>query len=490
MRKKLASVALLLCAGMGWRSPMPLAAEASLRYTVELEGLQEAAQRLELRAPGWRLLALERGVGLEPGFLALGLECPWGAAGPLAPRGLLRALADPLGYSPASGVFSEPAGFRLEGALQAAPRRGLWLEPLPGRLGLFLVRRPAERADELGAELLGGGPLGLVQAGASVAFRWSGPGRSAGPRPSPPVRAEAQALAVLSHPEADSRVSPLASGPPASCPPDWQQDRSLFPGGGLLHLGGALRLETGEGRLACCLLAAASGGQRVPAGLLGLWRLEAEGRCWNAQALLGACSEDYRVPQGESYAGAWAAGLRLEVRPRPSLRLEADWRRRIDWPPAAPEGGLPGTQQGGLSARLAVPLRAGGRLEARAAAEARSKYATDGGVEGSAATDLGLRLDGPAGGLALELRGDWGEGEAGLRGQLCGERGGVRLLVGAAGQPDAAWRPFGSLELAGEGFRFWLRAGGGDSGREILLGWSAVQALSKSPMVRISRCRR
>ncbi len=481
MRKKLAAVALLLCGGAASRGLMQSAAQGSLRYTVELEGLREAAQRLELRAPGWRLLALERGIGLDPHFLAFGLECPWFAAGPLAPRGLLRALADPLGYSPASGVFSEPAGYRLEGALQGASRRGLWLEPLPGRLGLFLVRRPPQEAGAWGAGLLDGGPLGLVQAGGAATLLWDG--LAAG-------LVEAQMLALLSRPEPDWRCeSPISS--------EWFFEHPPFPGGSLLHLGGALRLEAGGGRLACCLMAAASGGQRVPAGLLGLWRLEAEGRGWNAQALLGACSEEYRLPQGEPYPGAWAAGLRLEVRPKPALRLEANWRRRIDWPPAAPEGGLPGTQEGGLSARLAVPLRAGGRLEARAAAEARAKYAADGGVEGSAAADLGLELRGAPGSLAVELSGDWGVGGGGLRGQLCGERGRVRLLVGASGQAaagraasGACWRPFGRLELAGEAFRFWLSAGAGDGSREISLGWSAVQALSKSPTARISRSRR
>jgi hypothetical protein len=269
-------------------------------------------------------------------------------------------------------------------------------------------------------------------------------------------------------------------------------ERQPYPGGNLLHMGGGLRLETGGGRLACCLQAAASGGPRVPAGLLGLWRLEAEGGAWKAQGLLGACSEEYRLPQGERYPVAWAAGLRLEVQPRPAMRLAGSWQRRIDRPPAAPEGNLPGTEQGELSARLTVPLQAGGRLEARAAAGARAKYAAGGGVERSAAGGLDLELVGDPGRLGLELRGDWKEDGAGLRGQLGAERRGVRVQVGAAGQAasGACWRPFGRLELAGRGFRFWFSAGGGDTGREVSLGWSASQALPKSPTARTSRSRR
>ena len=487
MRKKLAAVALLLCAGTTVRSPMPLAAQGSLRYTVELEGLRETAQRLELRAPGWRLLALERGAGLDPDFLAFGLECPWAAAGPLAPRGLLRALSDPLGYSPASGVFSEPAGFRLEGSLQGTSRRGLWLEPWPGRLGLFLVRRPPGQAEDGGAGLSNGGSPGRVQAGGSVTFRWPGPGA---------VRAEAQVLALLSRPEPDWRSeSPISPSSDASS--EWFFEQPPFPGGSLLHLGGVLRLDVDGGRLACYLLAAASGGQRVPAGLLGLGRLEAQGGCWNAQGLLGACSRDYHLPQGEPYSGAWAAGARLEVQPRPALRLAGSWQRRVEWPPAAPEGYLPGTREGELSARLAFPLRAGGRLEVRAAAEAGAQYATDGQTEQSAGAGLDLELLGNPGRVELQLRGERKEDGAKLRGQLCGERGAVRVQVGAAGPPGGGqeasgfcWRPFGRLELSGKGFRFWFSAGKGESGREISLGWSAVQALPKSPTVRISRCRR
>jgi hypothetical protein len=235
----------------------------------------------------------------------------------------------------------------------------------------------------------------------------------------------------------------------------------------------------------------------VPAGLLGLCRLAAEGGRWNAQALLGACSPDYRLPQGEPYAGAWAAGLRLEARPRPALRLAAGWQRRVDRPPAEPEGHLPGTEKGELNARLTVPFRAGGRLELRAAADARVKYAVDGAAEPSAGAGLGLELRGNPGALDLELQGDWKEDGPGLRGLLSAERGGVRVEVGANGQPAAGraatgscWRPFGRLELAGKGFRFWFSAGGGDAGREISLGWSTVQALPKSPTVRTSRRRR
>jgi hypothetical protein len=306
---------------------------------------------------------------------------------------------------------------------------------------------------------------------------------------------EVQALAMLSRPEADEPVSPDPSsgtGTPDSSS-EWCHERPPFPGGSLLHLGTSLRMDAGGGRLACSILGAASGGQRVPPGLAALWRLEARGEAWNVSGLLGACTEEYRLPQGELYPGAWEAGLGLELRPRPALRLAGSWQRRVDRPPAAPEGCLPGTEQGELSVRLSTPLRAGGRLEARADAKARVTYAADGGVEGSAAGELGLLLRGNPGRLEVELRADWkGEG-IGLRGQLCGERRGVRLQAGTAVRPAASgacWRPFGRLELAGKDFFFWCSAGGGDAGREVSLGWSAAQPLAKSPTVRTSRCRR
>jgi len=491
MRQNLAAVALLLAGAAAVRSPMQAAAQGSLRYTVELEGLRETAQRLELRMPGWRLLALERGAGLDTDYLAFGLSSAWLALGPVAPRGLLRALADPLTYSPNSEVFAEPTGFRLEGALQGASRRGLWLEPLPGCLGLFALHRPPESAQPWTAGPFGGGALGLVQAGAAACLRRpasrqvSPPGRSPAWRP---AFTEARALALLSLPPA-----PV----PDSSPQDWLYERPPFPGGSLLHLAGSLRRESGAagGRLACFLLGAASGGQRVPAGLLGLWRLAAEGGTWSAQGLLGACTADYRQPEGELYPGAWAAGLRLELRPWPALCLAGCWQCRVDRPPPVPEGTLPKTEEGGLSARLELPLRAGGCLEARAEANRRAKYAADGAVQPSAGAGLDLALRGKPGSLGLILRGDWKEDGTELRGQLCGERRGVRAQAGAAGRRSAGsaasgfhWRPFGRLELSGQDFLFWISAGG--AGEVMSLGWSASQRLSVSPTSRTSRSRR
>ncbi len=216
---------------------------------------------------------------------------------------------------------------------------------------------------------------------------------------------------------------------------------------------------------------------------------------WSAQGLLGACSADYRPPEGELYPGAWAAGLRLELRPRPALRLAGCWQCRVDRAPPVPEGNLPKTEEGGLSARLELPLRAGGCLEARSEAVVRAKYAVDGGVQPSAGAGLDLALRGKPGSLGLVLRGDWKEGGAELRGQLCGERRGVRAQAGAAGRQTAGpaasgfrWRPFGRLELSGKDFLFWVSAGG--AGEMVSLGWSASQRLPASPTSRTSRSRR
>jgi hypothetical protein len=473
MRKSFAALALLLPGAM--RSPMPSAAQGSLRCTAELE-LEDPARtalRLELRTPGWRFLALERQAGVDPEYLAFGLGSAWCALGPLAPRGLLRELADPLGFSPASEVYAEPTGFRLDGTLQGACRRGLWLEPVPGHLGLFALHRNPDEAEPWLGGILGRGAPGLLQAGGVIRLRQPG-------------WAEVQALALWSLPPA-----------PESSAQEWLEERPGFPGGSLLHLGGSLRLEPPPGRLACCLLAAASGGGRVAPGLFALWKLDAEGGAWAAQGLLGASTADYRLPEGELYPGAWAAGLRLELRPRPALRLSGRWQYRVDRPPATPEADLPGTREGQLAARLEVPLPAGGRLEAGAEAEGRAKYAADGLVEESAGAGLELALGGKAGRIDLELRGGWKEGEVELRGQLGMGRRGVQVLAGAAGSMGGRaaasgfrWRPFGRLEVSGKDFLFWLSAGGGDSGGEVSLGWSAAQSLRKSPTGSTSRSRR
>ncbi len=476
MRKKLAVVALLACAWAAGRCPMRSAAQGSLRYTLALDELAESAQRLELRASGWRLLALARGAGLPPERLAFGLECPWAAAGPLAPRGLLRALADPLGYSPASEVFSEPTGFRLEGALRdSGSRRGLWLEPFPGSLGLFFLRKPPAWTREEGFF----GEPGLVQAGSALTLRW--PGTAGG-------SAEARALALLSLPPAPGPEPQLE---------DWLCDNPPFPGGALLHLGGSLRMQAATPRLACQVLAAASGGPLVPPGLLGLFRLETQGEAWQVTGLLGASSRDYRLPEGGLYAGAWAAGLRLEAQPLPVLQVAGSWRRRIDRPPPVPGRCLPGSEEGELAARWSCPLATGGRLETRAAAAARARYAADGDAEPSADADLELGFRGEPGRFELGLHGDWRREGIRLRGQLGGERRGFRLLAGAAGSTAGRraasgfrWRPFGRLEVSGRDFLFWLSLGAEQGGGGLSLGWTAAQALWKSPTVSTSRCRR
>jgi hypothetical protein len=483
MRNKLAVVALLVAGSAAGQSPMQSAAQGSLRYTTELEDWRENAHRLELRIPGWRLLAVERGIGLEPEFLALGLASPWCALGPLAPCGLLRELADPLGYSPGSEVFAEEAGFRLEGSLEGASRRGLWLEPFPDSLGLFALGVPTQHRNAGGAGLFGGAPLGLVQAGGVTRFRWPAAGRQSG-RISTPGSAEVEALALLSL---------LAFTAPAAGAQDWLCERPPFPGGKLAHLAGRLRLEAEEdGRLACIILSAASGGQRVLPGAFGLCALEAAGKAWNAQGLFGVCSPDYRTPEGGLYSGAWTTGLSLQIRPWGAWRLDGSWRRKVDRPPAAPARNLPGTEEGELGVRLEVPLRAGGRMEVEADALARARYAADGGVEPAVNGGLEAYLRGKRGRLGLELRGTWTQDGRELRGLLLGQCGKVLLCVGAAGggAPGVVVRPFGRLELAGEASLFWLSVGGGDTGKEVSLGWSVSQAWPVSPTTSTSRSRR
>lgn len=477
MRSKLAVCLLCLAGGA-----VGAQGRGSLHYTVELENLQETAERLELRTAGWRVLAVERRLGLEPEYLAFGLACPVAAFGPLAPRGLLRALVDPLGYSPGSEVFAERAGYRLEGSLEGTSRRGLWLEPLPDRLGLFALHSPPGPS--------GSGSAGPVQAGGVALIRLPAlgsvlTGDAGSVRDAAPARAEVEALALLSLPF------------PAGGPPDWLRESAPFPGGKLAHLGGSVRLEAGAGDalLACCLLGAASGGQRVTPGLFSLLELEAARRSWRAIGLAGACTEGYRAPDGGLYRGAWAAGLRLEAQPGPGWWLAGSWQRRIDQPPAAPGSSLPGSQEGELLARMEALLAAGGRLEAKAGAQARASYAANGGVQRSAHGVLEVGLRRKETGLALELQGAWDEAGGELRGLLRGQKGGCRVEVGAAGDvpprpsgSDRPLRPFGRLELAGRNYHFWVSVQ--ESGEEVSLGWSAAQALPVSPTSRTSRSRR
>ena len=223
MRKNLAAVALLLSVWAAWSGPVQTAAQGSLRYTMELEDWRENAHRLELRTPAWRLLAVERGIGLEPEYLALGLACPWGVLGPLAPRGLLRGLADP---------WAGRRGARCSRKRPASAWKARWRAP-PGA-GFGWSRFPAAWACLRWAcpRRARGAPERDCSAVLLGWCRWEGPPACAGrrawwrPWPFAPCRRRARRAPPKRRRTGwmSSRPSPAGSWPtwPAAC--GWRGD--------------------------------------------------------------------------------------------------------------------------------------------------------------------------------------------------------------------------------------------------------------------------
>ncbi len=77
------------------------------------------------------------------GSLAFGISLPRLCAGTLAPSGLLREAANPLGFGAASDVFREDTSLRLDGSASSPARLGVLLMPIADRLGLYLAEGQA-----------------------------------------------------------------------------------------------------------------------------------------------------------------------------------------------------------------------------------------------------------------------------------------------------------------------------------------------------------
>lgn len=69
----------------------------------------------------------------------LGFSSPWFIIGPVNRYGLLREIYNPLGYSPASDVYAEKTGFKLNGSFSYSQYQGLVLNPLPSYISFYLI---------------------------------------------------------------------------------------------------------------------------------------------------------------------------------------------------------------------------------------------------------------------------------------------------------------------------------------------------------------
>jgi len=184
--------------------------------------------------------------------------------GPLVPSGLLRELADPLGFDAGSYVFEERSGFTVDGSSTARPAGFVCLPP--GAIGVFGA--PLEE---------GGAELG--------AFLNSAPRK--------PWRAEAAAW---------------FSEPPAVRFGDsWYRVNAPFPGGQLLDVGCRLRTVL-PGISFGATFGGSLGTSTGPGWLLQLNGTAAAGPL--EVSFFGGGSGGYRSPSGTVSPAAWRASGR------------------------------------------------------------------------------------------------------------------------------------------------------------------------------------
>jgi len=446
-------LALLALAGAGAAAQSP----GRLRYTARLEELEVLRQRLELEGAGWRLLALDARRGLASVYQAVGLETPWLLLGPVEPCGLLRELANPLGFQPGSGAFIEASGLRLEGSLDGTSRRGLQLEPLPDRLGLYAVRSRSLPLALGGMLQLPFCRAGQLEALAQVAL------------PAQPAVAE-----------------------------EWFAAQPPYPGGPLLHLAARIRLacppnppEPAGPVLSWS--AAMSTGPRIRPGLYSRLSAGLEAGRAAGEVLLGICGAGYHTPEGaEGPAGTQLASC-LRIGPRTGTRLQADWSRQIGRLPSGPAGAaaLPGCERWSLRLWLLSRRGNGKTIGLQAAGELGTDWGS-GGVElREACGSLELKLEYGLREEVLGARAAWlADGGIRLRGYGSHRTGALLLQAGLELDPASPREGelFAALEFAGrrQGFSLRVRAAF-EQPVELTLGWSAVQELPKSPTGRISR---
>ena len=211
----------------------------------------------------------------ERDFQAAGFGSPALAAGPLDAGGLLREVSNPLGYGPASDVFSETTGLSLRTIMAKSSRFGIWAS-VPGRaFSLGGYRNGEDISHAAAAVNLGGGT--------NPAF---------------------SGLMMVSNPgerlETDT----------------WFPEKPLFPGGTLYHAAARMRVpfdnltgaETRAG-----LSFGVSRGERTPAA--GFVHAFGSHKSKNVEVnvLSGFCNEGYLTPGGAypSLRTSHSAAVRL-----------------------------------------------------------------------------------------------------------------------------------------------------------------------------------
>jgi hypothetical protein len=228
----------------------------------------------------------------------LGVCLPWLRFGPLLPRGMLRQVSDPLGFSASSDVFQERTTLVLDGELSTASQ-GVLLMPGSGLCGVFC--RPMRTGrNECGA-------FGRL-----------------------PLAPGAAAEAVL-----------LTSRPRAQEPPDeWFLSHGPFPGGDVTEL--CARFAASSPALEFSLTSGISSARWTDPGAFTNLLIAGRAPWLQAAVLLAGVTSGYRSPDGSCAGGAARVSGRVRLgNDRGAGLLEARWSFNVASPPFAPDAEIP-----------------------------------------------------------------------------------------------------------------------------------------------------
>jgi len=268
----------------------PENASPSTRVTVDNHFIrsEEMRNRVELQSGESLFVGTDIRRNNEVEYQAIGVSSPYLTAGPLALKGLLREIFNPLAYGPGSSVFQEPPEIRLERSFSGSRKAGIVFDPVPDQLEFFLFRSS-----------------GVTKAGGSLSI---------------PVGSYFGTQLLLATSQPERKI----------VDDSWFSDSLPFPGDRLIH--GAGRLTLDHPGLFGSLSLGISGGRRIVPGYFTLLDIVMKTKVFQPELSAGISSPRYFTPDGKWCDRGISLGLVLALAPFDFLELEGGYMCRLDHP--------------------------------------------------------------------------------------------------------------------------------------------------------------
>jgi len=268
----------------------PKNTSSGTRVTVDNQFIRsgEIRNRIELQNGESVFFAADIRSKNEVEYQAIGVSSPYLRAGPLALKGLLREIFNPLAYGPGSSVFQERPEIRLERSFSGSSKTGIVFDPVPDHAECFLFHSS-----------------GVTKAGGSLSV---------------PVGSylETHLLFSTSQPKRETVDD------------SWFTDRLPFPGDRLIH--GATRLALDHPGLFGSLSLGISAGRRIVPGYFTLLDIVMKTEMFQPELSVGISSPRYFTPDGKWCSRGMSLGLVLTFLPFDFIELEGGYTCRLDHP--------------------------------------------------------------------------------------------------------------------------------------------------------------